>query len=145
MQCISTHLIERHCLIEQAQTRRYVPREGIDVTKIYESLSTDSSFLNHDSAILYTSAHPIDDIADDVIYLTCTNYKVRELARWCNKNLLARVTVDSRPTLAVRIRIATSMLNNLNLDKTLANYIHDNIVQNTYGAAVDYSVGSLPF
>lgn len=145
MQCISTRLIERHCLIEQAKLRRYVPRENVDIVKIYESLQHDSFFLKWDTSIIHVTSHYSQEVADEVLYLTCTKRQLRDLARWCNKNLLARVAYDSRPTLAVRIRIATSMLNKLDLPFEIADCIHDNILTNTYGAQVDYSMNALPF
>lgn len=145
MQCISTHLIERHCLIQQAKLRRKVPRESVDLKQLYESLSQDSSFLKHDCTILYALPHPNNDVVNEVIHLTCVNPGVRKLAQWCNKNLLATISSNTRQTHQVLIRIATGMLNNLHLDTTIANYIHDNIVRNTYDAELDYIDQDLPF
>lgn len=146
MQCISQHLIERYCLIQQAKTRRKVPREDVDLKQLYQSLSQDSSFLKHDCGILYATPHSTNNnIVSDVIHLTCINPDVRKLAAWCNKNILATICNNTRQTHQVLIRIATGMLNNLHLDTEIANYIHDNIVRNTYDAELDYIDQDLPF
>lgn len=143
MRCISKKLIERQCLIMSAQQRRKVPEEEVDVVEMYDNLKNDVLFLRHDSNILRSSA--TDDIENDILHYSCTNKSVQALQNWCNNNILAFIDAKTRETSCVLIRIATSMLNKIDIPDLVKMRIHSNIVQNVLDAYADYSVGDLPF
>ena len=85
----------------------------------------------------------------DLIYKVWQNRKLIDLLQWINKNIVLGLGIDSHQTRGVKIRIATSMLNNLVyqniIDANFANRIHDRLVFNSEREAFQIATEELPF
>lgn len=85
----------------------------------------------------------------DLIYTIWQNGELTKLMRWINKNIALGLGIDSYQTTGVKIRIATSMLNNLVqkniISQNRANLIHDRLVFNVEAERVLLINEELPF
>lgn len=85
------------------------------------------------------------DIADDILYEYCINPKLRKLVEWITTRIINEVVICSIYTIDVRLRVATGMLNKLNLDSPMSMWIHDSIVKNCEMVFYDVINEELPF
>lgn len=85
----------------------------------------------------------------DLIYTIWQNGELTKLMRWINKNIALGLGIDSYQTTGVKIRIATSMLNNLVqkniISQNRANLIHDRLVFNVEAERLLLINEELPF
>lgn len=68
---------------------------------------------------------------------------VRKLIHWIGENLLKTAEKDYYLTRNVKIRIATGMLNKIDIPKQVKLHYHDNLIQNVYNLVAD--IAELPF
>ena len=68
---------------------------------------------------------------------------VKKLIKWISENILKHCHKDSYVTRGVKLRIATGMLNKIDIPKDVKIHYHDNMVRNVYNLVAD--IYELPF
>lgn len=81
----------------------------------------------------------------DISYALCTNLELRKWMVWVWNRIFVPLNVISYYTVSVRIRIATSMLNKLQISKSLNIKIHANLVENLLYCHYTLMTEDLPF
>ena len=85
----------------------------------------------------------------DLIYTIWQNESLTNFLRWINRNIVLGLGIDSYKTTAVKLRIATGMLNKLvdaNVIKPkCANIIHDRLIFNVESERILLINEDLPF
>lgn len=91
----------------------------------------------------------LDNNLDMFISKLCYSTELISVLRWVNKNILCEFNIYNERSLNVKIRIATSMLNNLVKNNVVkkqdAMIIHDNMVHNINFLNNRLSCEELPF
>ncbi len=82
---------------------------------------------------------------DDIIYETCINLELRKWMVWVWNRIFVQLNMITYYTMMVRIRIATSMLNKLQISKSLSIRIHANLVENLLQCHYTLMTEDLPF
>lgn len=79
--------------------------------------------------------------------LICGNWKdLREWLHWVNRNIVLNLGLDSKETIAVKLRIATGMLNKIKtLDSVQKIQIHSNLTRNIWYESYIIETEDLPF
>ena len=134
----SNILKQRYVLINKAQNNR-----DFSEIKVKEAIS----FMSQTKSIvpqIMISGEDVD-IDDDILYEYCTNEGLRTVVSWINENILFPIEKDSRVTTQVKLRIATGMLNKLNLSSSLSVWIHQNVSKNILEVGSDVLTEDLPF
>lgn len=83
------------------------------------------------------------DLADAIITARCLSPRIRKLEAWIDNKIL--IPTISPQTVQVRLRIATNMLNSMEIDKRLAMEMHYGFVTNIKGLFLDLLNEELPF
>lgn len=85
----------------------------------------------------------------DLIYTIWQNEGLTNFLRWINRNIVLGLGIDSYKTTAVKLRIATGMLNKLvdanTIESKCANIIHDRLVFNVESERILLINEDLPF
>jgi hypothetical protein len=85
----------------------------------------------------------------DLIYTIWQNEGLTNFLRWINRNIVLCLGIDSYKTTAVKLRIATGMLNKLVdadiIESKRANMIHDRLVFNVESERILLINEDLPF
>lgn len=81
----------------------------------------------------------------DILYEIWRNPALRAIVRWINQKIVLELGVAKYQTINVRLRIATGMINNLNLSKNLAINIHSHLVKNIQREMGLINTEDLPF
>jgi hypothetical protein len=81
----------------------------------------------------------------EIQYLMWENTEFRKLVNWVNKKITLEIGKADYRTIDVRLRIATGMLNNLNLPKNLNVKIHRQLVFNVRKELGLLNTEDLPF
>lgn len=74
-----------------------------------------------------------------------THPQLRKLIEWVNYNIVRTIDIDTLSTINVKLRIATCMLNKIDMDKIHKIEIHSNLtrnIRNEYFAIIE---SELPF
>ena len=73
------------------------------------------------------------------------NGQLRNLIKWINLNIVKNIDIDTIETIRVKLRIATGMLNKINLSDVEKIEIHSNLIRNI-NLEKEYIINSeLPF
>lgn len=134
-------------LIEKAKTRK----DSAVRFKLYDAYEFLQNTVDDELGFAGYILQPDWDseLASKVQYEWCTNKNLRKVENWIVKNIFLQLNDLHPKTKDVRIRIATSMLNNLvnnnQLEKELSVYIHEAFVDNLSKVWFDLEVESLPF
>jgi len=81
----------------------------------------------------------------DILYEIWRNPALRAIVRWINQKIVLELGIAKYQTINVRLRIATGMINNLNLSKNLAISIHSHLVKNIQREMGLINTEDLPF
>lgn len=81
----------------------------------------------------------------DVIYTICTNKDLRNLLNWVNESIVLNIGIMDNCTIGVRLRIFTSMLNKIQIQKNISIKIHQNVTSNVNREMSDIVTEDLPF
>lgn len=73
------------------------------------------------------------------------NPQLRQLIEWINYNIVRTIDIDTLKTINVKLRIATCMLNKLDLDQISKIEIHSNLVRNVREEYFAIEESELPF
>lgn len=78
--------------------------------------------------------------------VACTiNPQLRQLIGWINYNIVRTIDIDTLKTINVKLRIATGMLNKIDLDQISKIEIHSNLVRNIREEYFAIETSELPF
>ena len=77
--------------------------------------------------------------------LFLTNRDLENVLIWINKNIIVRLSKIDETTLGVLIRIATGMLNKVDIPKELSITLHNNMVENLKEEHKNMLLSQLPF
>ena len=126
--------------------------EGTDVLESWtleETLKVLRPYLTNTTALLHVNSRSSDYEEDVVLYTIYDNDELMRIVVWINKKILQQLGRISYLTLAVRLRIATGMLNkavdNCKIDRNIGTMLHDNFVRNLTNVHNDLVNESLPF
>ena len=90
----------------------------------------------------------LDDTYVFGVELICMSKEVRKFVRWVNYNIVLRIgqyEYEPLKTYEVLLRIATGMLNKLNLPRETKLLIHTNMTSNIHNELDRVMIESLPF
>lgn len=73
------------------------------------------------------------------------NTELRKLLCWINYNIIRNIDIDSLDTINVKLRIATCMLNKIDIDDVYKIEIHYNLVKNVREEYYNIQLSELPF
>lgn len=84
------------------------------------------------------------DLADAITTARCLSPRIRKLEAWITNNIVLQPSLSPQ-TVEVRLRIATNMLNSMEIDKRIAMEMHYGFVTNIKGLFLDLLNEELPF
>ena len=84
------------------------------------------------------------DLADAIMTARCLSPRIRKVEAWITNNIVLQPSLSPK-TVEVRLRIATNMLNSMEIDKRLAMEMHYGFVTNIKGLFLDLLNEELPF
>lgn len=84
------------------------------------------------------------DLADAILTARCLSPRIRKVEAWITNKIVLQPSLSPK-TVEVRLRIATNMLNSLDIDKRLATEMHYGFVTNIKGLFLDLLNEELPF
>jgi hypothetical protein len=70
---------------------------------------------------------------------------LRKLVEWVNYNIVRTIDIDNLKTINVKLRIATGMLNKIDLDQISKIEIHSNLTRNIHTEYYAILESELPF
>ena len=130
-------------------------RAEVEKTDVLESWTLEETlrvlrpYLTNTTALLHVNSRSSDYEEDVVLYTIYDNDELMRIVVWINKKILQQLGRISYLTLAVRLRIATGMLNkaiyNCKIDRNIGIMLHDNFVKNLMNVHNDLMNESLPF
>lgn len=85
-----------------------------------------------------------EDLADAIMTARCLSPRIRKVEAWITNKIVLQPSLSPK-TVEVRLRIATNMLNSLDIDKRLAMEMHYGFVTNIKGLFLDLLNEELPF
>lgn len=74
-----------------------------------------------------------------------THPQLRKLIEWINYNIVRTIDIDNLKTINVKLRIATGMLNKIDLDQISKIEIHSNLTRNIHTEYYAILESELPF
>ena len=102
-----------------------------------------------DSSRLFVSDYLEDEVEYDLVYKAWEFERMQKVIQWINKNITLRLGIDDYQTIGVKLRIATSMINNLAdnniISKKLSILMHMNLAFNVRGEIGRIQTEDLPF
>lgn len=130
-------------------------RAEVEKTDVLESWTLEETlrvlkpYLTNTTALLHVNPKSSNYEEDVVLYTIYDNDELMRIVVWINKKILQQLGKISYLTLAVRLRIATCMLNkaveNCKIDRNIGIILHDNFVKNLTNVHNDLVNESLPF
>ena len=143
---VFSKILETEALIESARLRKNVPTQSRTAKETHK-IAIKRKVWNYgipDWLILDYHENRIGDDGD-ILYLVCTNLALRKWLVWVWKRIFVPLDSISYYTMEVRIRIATSMLNKLQIPKSISIKIHANLVENLHYCHYILTTEDLPF
>lgn len=101
--------------------------------------------LTYTTAAFTVNSNVLENEAEDIIELIHSNRELKDVILWVNKKILKEIKDISLATLDVRLRIATGMLNKVEIKPIMSIIIHDNFVNNLRTLYFDLKMENLPF
>ena len=133
-------------LTESARMRKNVPTQ-FKTAKELHKIAINRNVNEYDVPNWLILDYHENRIGDDndITYEVCTNVELRKWLLWTWNRIFVPLNDISYYTVLVRIRIATSMLNKLQISKSLSIRIHANLVENLMQSHYQLTTEDLPF
>lgn len=132
-------------IIEVSKTLNCCP-ESEKITEVYSNIKDK---LLYTSLCVTTNSNFLEIDEEDMYDIILQNKDLQDVILWINSKILTQLETLESKTLDVRIRIATSMLNNVvqksNIKPINGIIIHDNFVKNLKEVYFDLKTDDLPF
>ena len=143
---VFSKILEREALIESARLRKNVPTQSRTAKETHK-IAIKRKVWDYDIPDWLILDYHENRIGDDfdMRYLFSTNVELRRWMLWVWKRIFAPLDNISYYTMEVRIRIATSMLNKLQIPKSINIKIHANLVENLHYCHYALMTEDLPF
>ena len=143
---VFSKILEREALIESARLRKNVPTQS-KTAKEAHNIAKQIKVWDYGVPNWLILDYHENRIGDDfdMRYLFSTNVELRRWILCVWKRIFVPLDSISYYTTEVRIRIATSMLNKLQIPKSINIKIHANLVENLHYCHYALTTEDLPF
>lgn len=133
-------------LKESARLRKNVPTQSKTAKELHK-IAINRHVWEYDIPDWLILDYHENRIGDDkdIVYAACSNLELRKWLVWVWNRIFVPLDMISYYTALVRIRIATSMLNKIQIPKSISIRIHANLVENLLYCHYTLMTEDLPF
>lgn len=125
--------------------RDIVEGSSLGYRSLADTIDVLKDKLTYTTAVFTVNSNVLENEAEDAIELIHSNRELKNVILWINKKILKEIKNISLATLDVRLRIATGMLNKVDIKPIVSVIMHDNFVRNLRALYFDLKMEDLPF